>query len=533
MTRIIVPIVDLHAPLKAQAFTAYAADADLVELRADLIGDPDAIADYLAIPDRPPCILTIRSAAEGGAWEGSESERISLIERLGLLNPGFIDVELSTWRASANIRQKIGLVCQRLRGGEPENATTRAKNQLILSVHDFQGMSAWDRDWDELRGSPAHMLKMAVTPADSCDALRILARYRAARESGEARGLMLIGMGEAGAATRVLGKCCYAWGTYAPIDASRTSAPGQIDLRALWLSHRWGSLWRGTKIYGVIGWPVAHSRSPEVHNSLMKERGIDGVYVRFPVAPDYASFAAFMDQAAHGQHLPTFAGFSVTIPHKEHALRWLVERGGVVSPRAARIGAVNTLAAARLARGAGDVTGSAELRPDAWLGENTDYDGVVAMLHAAVGDESGVRGLRGEAAAILGAGGAARAAIAALQELGLRCTIYNRTPERARALAADFPHATAAAWDQRLRHGCRVIVNCTSVGMHPEIDASPLPASAIAPAKIVLETIYTPRETRLVRDAIAAGCRVGVGEVIFAAQAAAQARLWHGQSNIA
>ncbi len=529
MTRIIVPIVDLHAPLKAQAFTAYAADADLVELRADLIGDPDAIADYLAIPDRPPCILTIRSAAEGGAWEGSETERISLIDRLGLLNPGFIDVELSTWRASANIRQKIGLVCQRLRGGEPENATTRAKNQLILSVHDFQGMSAWDRDWDELRGSPAHMLKIAVTPADSCDALRILARYRAARESGEARGLMLIGMGEAGAATRVLGKCCYAWGTYAPIDESRASAPGQIDLRALWLSHRWGSLWRGTKIYGVIGWPVAHSRSPQVHNSLMAERGIDGVYVRFPVAPDYASFAAFMDQAAHGQHLPPFAGFSVTIPHKEHALRWLRERGGVVSPRAARIGAVNTLAALRFALGAADAVGAAGAQPHGWIGENTDYDGVVALVGATCPNTGKPDELRGKSAAILGAGGAARAVVAALQDIGVRCTIYNRTPARAEALAAEFAPAVAAPWQARTRHNADIIVNCTSVGMHPDIDDSPLPADSISPATFVLETIYNPSQTRLIRDALAAGCRVGLGDAMFHAQAAAQARLWHGK----
>lgn len=516
--RVAVPVIAAQPCIEEQLDRARAAGADLIELRVDLIGDADAVDAALRPPRRGPIILTIRAAAEGGAWDRDDAERIALYERLGLLLPGFVDVELATWERSANLRQKIGLVC-----GSPSAAgegaagaqggaaaaeatgTERPRNQLILSFHDLRGTPTdLDALFDRLDAAPAAIVKAVFTAADALDALRVLEQLA---RRGRRRAWIALAMGAAGVATRVLARKFGAWATFAALSADSASAPGQLTLDELRRVYRWEDLSASTPVLGVVGWPVGHSRSPHVHNAAIRACGIDGVYVPLPVAPTYDAFAAFMDFASGAAWLDLL-GLSVTIPHKEHARRWLEERGHALGPAAAACGSVNTL----VRRGAG------------WLGESTDGAGVVAALAVAGGPPR-----RGFTALVLGAGGAGRAAAAALVAEGCSVVVTNRTDARARELAAQIGCQTAP-WERRADVDAQVVVNCTSLGMAPDVEATPMPPEGLRAGQLVLDSVYAPPETRLLREARQAGAVAMSGVEMFLHQAAAQFVLWHGRA---
>ena len=173
-----------------------------------------------------------------------------------------------------------------------------------------------------------------------------------------------------------------------------------------------------TRLAGVIGWPIAHSRSPRLHNHWLTRHGIDGAYVPLPVRPEA------LPDAVRGLRATGFAGFNATIPHKE-ALFALCDR--LLEP-ALRAGAVNTV----VFEASGAITGT-----------NTDGAGYLASLRA-----EGVEPAAGPAL-LLGAGGAARAVAAALMDAGAPVTVTNRTPERAEALAAALPGLRVLPWERR------------------------------------------------------------------------------------
>ncbi|WP_176525254.1 shikimate dehydrogenase [Caenispirillum bisanense] len=244
------------------------------------------------------------------------------------------------------------------------------------------------------------------------------------------------------------------------------------------------------RVAGVMGWPVSHSRSPRLHGFWLREHGIDGAYVPLPVRPE--------DFAAAVRALPKlgFAGANVTVPHKEAALAACDE----VSPLARRIGAVNTLVC----------------RPDGSLwGDNTDGFGFLENLRA------GCPGWRPEAgpAVVLGAGGAARAVVAALLDAGCpQVRLTNRTRDRAAELAADLGGAIeVVAWEERRAAlaGAGLLVNTTTLGMTgaPPLDLAldPLPAAAL-----VTDIVYAPLVTDLLARAQARGNAVvdGLGMLL-------------------
>lgn len=234
-----------------------------------------------------------------------------------------------------------------------------------------------------------------------------------------------------------------------------------------------------SRIAGVIGWPVAHSRSPRLHGYWLRRHDIDGAYVPLPVRPEHFAAALRM--------LPVlgFAGVNVTVPHKEEALA-VVDR---VSAEARRIGAVNTVVVA--------LGGMLE-------GRNTDGLGFVENLLASV------RGWNpaSSPAAIIGAGGAARAIAAALLDAGApELRVVNRTTVRAERLAADLGgHVAVHGWGDRAEAlaDAALLVNATSLGMvgQPPLD---LPLDRLPPAAIVNDIVYSPLETRLLAAARARG----------------------------
>ncbi len=248
---------------------------------------------------------------------------------------------------------------------------------------------------------------------------------------------------------------------------------------------------------GVIGWPVAHSRSPRLHGAWLARHGINGEYRLLPVQP--ADLAATL-RALPGQG---FVGANLTIPHKEAALALC----DVLNPSAERAAAVNTL----------------EFSAGKIIGSNTDGYGFIANLRA-----HGVDPGRGPAL-ILGAGGAARAIGAALQQAGAAITFSNRTPERAIALSKNFSPATVLPWEQResALKDFALLVNTTSLGM---ADQPPLIMFLhnAAPDLVVADIVYVPLQTPLLADAAARGLKTIDGLGMLLHQAAPGFKAWFG-----
>ena len=509
-TLVAVPITSAVRPLTEQVQTARAAGADLVELRVDCIGDVAAVEALLTRPRVLPCILTIRSAMEGGVWSGSEAERIALYERLGLLQPGYVDVEYATWQRSANIRQKIALVCETQReSGAADSGTARPRNRLILSRHDLAGVPAdLDAAIAELAASPAGIIKLVVTADDATDGWRVL---DVLRRHSAGRAIIALAMGEHGLASRVLARKFGAFLTFAALEVGEESAPGQPPLTTLNDIYGWRRITPATHVLGVVGWPVAHSLSPAVHNAAMRATGIDGVYVPLPVRPTYAAFAALMEQL-NGAPWADVIGLSVTLPHKEHALRWLDEAGGTCSELARRCGAVNTLTREMDGR---------------WEGDNTDAAGALAALASVSSFGSGLP--TGLSVAVLGAGGVARAVVAGLVERACKVTVYNRTLARAERLAREL-RCESRPWESRADNQADVVINCTSIGMWPVVDETPMPEAALRAGTVVFDTVYRPAQTRLLRLAEGRGCGKVGGVAMFVGQAGAQFERWHGRT---
>jgi 3-dehydroquinate dehydratase/shikimate dehydrogenase len=340
------------------------------------------------------------------------------------------------------------------------------------------------------------------------------------------RPTIALGMGEFGTMSRVLAPRFGGFLTFASLRDAAATAPGQPTLDELLNVYRFRSIGRATKVYGIMGWPVGHSLSPLVHNGGFGEVGHDGVYVPMPIAEGWEPFKATLGALLDAEWLG-FAGASVTLPHKEHLVRFAREdrtRAWRIDALAKRIGAANTLV----------VGGDGECRV-----LNTDARGVIEPLAAVLGGADALRGVR---VSLLGAGGAARAAAVALVEAGADVSVSSRTFERAETLAGDVRGASieghgasgkieAGEWGERCPEGAQVVVNCTPVGMAggPADGASPLDETHLARCEggcVVFDTVYTPRETPLLALARARGLRTIEGVEMFIAQAVGQFEAW-------
>ena len=248
-----------------------------------------------------------------------------------------------------------------------------------------------------------------------------------------------------------------------------------------------------TKIYGIFGRPVAHSLSPAMHNAAFRELGLNAVYVAFPVTD--------LPQAVAGLRGLAIQGASVTIPFKEEIIPRLDE----LDPQAARIGAVNTVVnrAGRL------------------YGYNTDWLGALKALKAETG-------LEGRHVLLLGAGGASRAIAFGILAEGGRVTLTDVDGPRAAALARDLG-VEAIPPDAVGQCPASLLVNATPVGLEPKVDDIPLDPELLGRYRLVMDIVYKPLETRLLREARARGCLAIDGLQMLIHQATAQFELWTGR----
>jgi 3-dehydroquinate dehydratase/shikimate dehydrogenase len=368
-----------------------------------------------------------------------------------------------------------------------------APARLLLSAHDFRGLPrGLARLAGRLRRRGADAIKIAAACATLKQVRRLLALARNRQD------VVTIPMGETGDAARILALREGSALAYATLD--RATAPGQLSLAAMRdvyrLDRRFGRSTSGptrtTRVYGVIGDPIAHSLSPLLHNAAFAATGMDALYLPFRVRslPDFIAAAR-----AFG-----ILGFSVTLPHKQDILRHLDD----CDPLAAEIGAVNTVT----------VRGGKRL-----YGYNTDYVGVLRAIERRVP-------LASSRILLVGAGGSARAVAFALSRAGAAVSIWARRPARARALARAV---SGEAVSRSALRGERfdALVNCTPVGMHPG-GGSPL-AEAELNARVVMDLIYRPHKTELLKRAERRGLAVISGVEMFLAQGAAQWEIWTGR----
>lgn len=493
MTRLCVPIfVNSVEQAKRDVARAIEAGADIVELRVDTVSDT-SLVNEIFVSLKADLILTRRPERQGGHSEESDRQRLDWLNEARSEIAAWVDLEADAERAALNYW-----------------FLEHDARRVILSQHDF-------------KGRPADLTKTFLAMQDSPAAVAKLAwQARSIRDNLEAFELMQAGpkptiaicMGEAGAISRILAKKFGAFLTFASLDDTSATAPGQLTIHELKSTYRWDALKPSTRVYGVVGAPVGHSMSPAIHNAGFDAIGFDGVYVPLLVQPGYESFKAFMETFRAFAPLD-LAGLSITIPHKENALRYARENGFEIDALAERIGAVNTYSLSR------DATRRA-------VALSTDYAAILdTITHALAIQRDELMNLR---IAVVGAGGTGRTAVAALRHFGALVTILNRTRDRADALAAEFG-ATALPIESLGEVEADVWINTTSLGMSPNVDASIFDTAMpkLTAQTLAFDTVYNPIETKFLRQAKGHGTKTASGVEMFLRQAAGQFELWTGK----
>jgi 3-dehydroquinate dehydratase / shikimate dehydrogenase len=476
-----------------------------VEFRIDRLGDAADLAPLLSGLG-VPVIVTCRPRREGGLSDLPDTDRLLILARAAENGAAYIDLELD--RTIGQAQPYIEQVPRERRPG------------LIASSHDFT--SRPDRLYNilaEMNASVAEINKIvwtARTVRDNIEAFELLTTRN--------KPTIALCMGDAGIISRILAKKFCAFLTFASLAGGAETAPGQITIDDMKRLYRWDAQTAGTKVYGVVGSPVMHSMSPALHNAAFGHVNHDGVYLPLLVNPGYESFKAFMESflAFAPLHL---SGLSITIPHKENALRYVKEKGGEIDPLAESIGALNTIVIDRPAQDSALGTQDLSLH-----GFSTDYSAILDSITTALNVTR--EDLKNYRVAVLGAGGTGRTAVAALAHYGATVVVYNRTFERAEALADEFTGKTgkvvAARMEKLCDSCCAIFINTTSLGMHPNIDASPIDGLNVQfrPDHLVFDAIYNPIQTRLLRIAQAAGAKTINGVEMFVRQAAGQFEAW-------
>ena len=469
---ICVPLAEPNAMTAREAMLRAATRADLVEIRIDQFQNLPTAQELASIfRDRPcPIIATCRPKSLGGLNDWPDDVRLKVLQACVELGAEYVDIEL----------EHAGKI------------TRRGKTRLIVSYHNFTSTPLDVASiYTQIVQAGADVVKIATTANSIIDNLRVLEIVRRA-------ALPCIGlcMGEAGLISRVLGRKFGSVLTYAPMEKTKATAAGQILLDELIGLYNYRAITSETKVYGVIGNPIAHSISPHIHNAAFRALGINAVYLPFKVEGDLRNFI----DAFRG--IPV-KGYSITIPHKEAALAALDE----VDQICRSIGAVNTV-----------LNNKGRL-----IGSNTDWSAAVEAIEKGLGGEP----LIGKRVALIGAGGTARATVFGLKSKRARVCIYNRTEERARKLAADMG-CEWRSYNELDSLEADVIVNTTSLGMYPKTELTPVPAHVLKPGMVVFDTVYNPVWTRLLTDAAEAGCVTVSGIEMFVNQAVQQFKTWTG-----
>lgn len=477
-----------HKMVQIEIQEAAKQGAGFLELRLDFLAKAP---DFKRLLDNKPCPLlaTVRRPQDGGRWSGSEEARLALLRQA--IVAGFDWVDLETDIADSIRRFK--------------------DVKRIISYHNMREVpDDLEKIYKHMCSQDGDVVKVAVRAQHPKDNVRVLKLL-----DNAPRPTVAFCMGDLAMPSRIVGAKLGAPFTYAAFNKERGIAPGLPSFAEMKRLYFYDRINAQTKVFGVVGDPVAHSLSPLVHNLAFRHLGINAVYVPFRVPrPEFAdSLKAFMN-------IPV-QGYSVTIPHKEEAAELAKHKDDSV---------VRSKSANTLIRSGDDFSAY-----------NTDYQGIIDTLRTYLptsftNPEAGLAksiqtslpepaSLQSKVVLVLGAGGIGRAVVHALRAEGALVNVANRTSERAAVLAEEVG-GRHIEWQGRHSVLCDVVINCTSVGMHPDVDESPLHPSFLKPGLVVFDTIYTPETTLLVKDARSRGCHVITGVELFVRQAAQQFKLF-------
>ncbi|RYR18694.1 hypothetical protein Ahy_B03g063310 isoform D [Arachis hypogaea] len=476
---------------------AKASGADLVEIRLDSLKtfNPSSHLPTL-INNRPlPLLFTYRPNWEGGMYEGDDNTRFHALRLAMELGADYIDIELKVANQFYDF----------IRG------KTYDKTKVIVSSHNYQQTPSVEDLGDlvaRIQATRADIVKIATTALEITD----VARMFQIMVHSQVPFIGLV-MGDRGLISRIL---CAKFGgylTFGTLESGVVSAPGQPTLKDLLHLYNLRQVGPDTKVFGIIGKPVGHSKSPTLFNEAFKSLGINGVYV-FLLVDDLAKFLSTYSST-------DFVGFSVTIPHKEAAVTCCDE----VDPVAKSIGAVNCIIR----------------RPTdgKLIGYNTDYVGAISAIEDGLrakqnGSGTVVSPLAGKLFVVIGAGGAGKALAYGAKEKGARVVIANRTYDRARELADLIGGDALALADLDNYHpeDGMILANTTSIGMQPKVDETPVSKHALKYYSLVFDAVYTPKMTRLLTEAEESGATVVTGLEMFLGQAYGQFEKYTGMPEI-
>ncbi len=449
--------------------------AELVELRLDYI-DGEVNVKRL-IKDRPgPIVVTCRRERDGGKYTGDEQQRLLLLRSAIAEGVEYIDLEEDV---AASI---------------PRFGATKR----IISRHDFRKTpDNLDAIHARMCGLDPDLVKictMANHPRDNLKILRLVDR-----STVPTVGLC---MGDIGVPSRILAGRFGAPFTYATFHHERALAPGQLSFRDMIEVYRYEQINRETDVYGVIADPIGHSLSPLIHNAAFASLNMNKVYI--PIRVPREDLLQFIEEAPE----LGIKGLSVTIPHKEAVLDKLTESDGAVRG----IGATNTIV----------------FEGDKRVGYNTDYRAAMSSLEEAIGQVGEADSpLAGKTALVLGSGGVGMAIAFGLVRRGARVVLTDGVPKRAEQLAERL-ECRWVEWSARHGVSPEILVNCTPIGMHPNVDETPFDKHHMRPAMTVFDAVYNPENTLLIKDAHSRNCGVVTGIDMFVRQACLQFKLFTG-----
>lgn len=453
-------------------------DNSFLELRLDYLSKPGlAVPRIKRFLESHPgifVIATCRRVASGGKFRGSIASQLDVLGKAAAAGCQLVDVELQT--ANKCKPQQL----QKLRG----------RAALILSFHDFRATKKLHETLEKMLVYSADFYKVvstATTLTDNVTMIKFLA------EQGDRHSLVGMCMGEQGIISRVLGVRAGSVFTFASAVAGEETAPGQVTAQELRNVYRIEQVDVATRVYGVAGDPIAHSLSPAIMNAAFRRENVNAVYVALHAK-------TLKDLLACVRQIPIH-GISVTMPYKEAILPHLDN----TDAHTTKIGACNTVVRAQDGK---------------LYGFNTDASGIVRPLERRLNTLEGARIL------VLGAGGAARAAVFGLKERGAEVYILNRTAAPAKKLAHQA-HARIIKRPDLKKAAFDVIINATPVGMGNTRE-SPLQEQEIN-ARYVFDMIYDPPETRFLKIARERGAQIIPGVEMFAHQAARQFEIWTGK----
>jgi 3-dehydroquinate dehydratase / shikimate dehydrogenase len=454
-----------------------ARDNPFMEFRLDYLKQPVAalpkIHRFLETHQFVTAIATCRRAENGGKFKGSLAAQLETLNKAQAAGCQIVDVEMES-----ALKAKPGAI-----------ASLRSRAGLIVSFHDFRGTRHLEETLGKMRKVPADFYKVVTTATTLSDNVAMMKFLQT--QSG-AHTLIGLCMGEQGIISRVLSARAGSVFTFAAVNSDLKTAPGQISARDLRGTYRIEQVDAATRIYGVAGDPIGHSLSPVIMNTALRRENVNGVYLPL--------HAKTLKDLMHCVREIPLHGLSITMPYKQAILPYLDN----TDAHTAKVGACNTVVRGQEGK---------------LYGFNTDVAGIIRPLEQRLAIE-------GAKILVLGAGGAARAAVFGLKERGAEVWILNRTSAKAQKLARQAKARALKRADLR-KLAFDVIVNATPVGTGNTRDC-PLKDQEIQ-ARVVFDMVYDPVETHLLHVARTKGIPVIPGIEMFVQQAARQFEIWTGK----